>query len=195
MSLATLFFADFCSAQIWPFRYDGSTITEFTDRTAELAPGGGLAITSIVAFGEGGDGEMYIVDRGSGTNGEVYRVRLNPSDAPPVPDGLVRISLAPPVPNPFTALMELMLVLDRASRIDAEIVDASGRVVRILASGELAAGRHPLAWDGTADDGRRAASGVYFVRARRNGGGTQVENPAGPVMDSANMSGALDGAG
>jgi hypothetical protein len=49
-------------------------VTEFTDRTSELAPGGGLSIDRISSFGEDARGEIYIVDRGTGTNGELYKV-------------------------------------------------------------------------------------------------------------------------
>jgi glucose/arabinose dehydrogenase len=66
----TYFFADFCSDQIWSFRYDGATLTELTDRTNELAPGNGLSIENISSFGEDGTGELYILD----LNGEVFKV-------------------------------------------------------------------------------------------------------------------------
>jgi glucose/arabinose dehydrogenase len=66
----TYFFADYCSAQIWSFRYDGTNLTELTNRTAELAPGGGLSINSITSFGEDAAGELYICDQG----GEVFKI-------------------------------------------------------------------------------------------------------------------------
>ena len=46
----------------------------------------------------------------------------------------------------------------------ASVLDARGREVRVLASGPHAAGADARAWDGLAEDGRRAAPGVYFVR-------------------------------
>ncbi len=64
------FFADHCSNNIWSFRYDGTNLTDFRNRTAELAPGGGLSITSITSFGEDAGGELYICDRG----GEVFKI-------------------------------------------------------------------------------------------------------------------------
>jgi len=70
----TYFFADYCTASIWSFRYTGSNGPPVTNRTAELAPGGGMAISSITSFGTDGLGEMYITERGSGTNGEVYKI-------------------------------------------------------------------------------------------------------------------------
>jgi glucose/arabinose dehydrogenase len=66
----TYFFADYCSAQIWSFRYQESKVVEFTERTAELDPDGGLSISDIVSFGEDAFGELYICD----LDGEVYRI-------------------------------------------------------------------------------------------------------------------------
>ena len=67
----TYFFADYCSATIWSFEYAGSPNPPVTNRTAELAPGGGLSIGSITSFGEDARGEVYICDSGSG---EVFRI-------------------------------------------------------------------------------------------------------------------------
>ncbi len=82
----TYFFADYCSARIWSFRYDGATLTGFQERTAELAPGGGLTINSISSFGEDAAGELYIVDLG----GDVYKiVPRGPAKADMNKDGVV----------------------------------------------------------------------------------------------------------
>ena len=67
----TYFFADHCSNRIFSLRYDGSAMTEFTERTAELAPGGGLQISSISAFGRDARGEVYLCDL---TGGEVFKI-------------------------------------------------------------------------------------------------------------------------
>jgi len=159
----TYFFADWCSSQIWSFRYVGSTITEFTDRTAELAPGGGQSITNIAGFGEDGGGESYIVDRGSGSNGEVYKIVLNvsgtggPNDAP-------RIALTSASPNPFVGTTRIRLTLGRSGPVRVNVVDASGRLVRNLLDGSVPAGSSAIDWDGRDDGGRCVASGAYFIR-------------------------------
>ncbi|MHC4219361.1 MAG: PQQ-dependent sugar dehydrogenase [Planctomycetota bacterium] len=71
----TYFFADFCSNKITSFKVVAGSATELTDRTAELAPGGGLTINAISGFGEDALGEIYIVDRGSSSaNGELYKI-------------------------------------------------------------------------------------------------------------------------
>lgn len=67
----TYFFGDFCSGRIWSFKYDGANMTEFTNRTAELAPGSGLAINMISSFGTDIRGEIYILDYG---DGEIYKI-------------------------------------------------------------------------------------------------------------------------
>jgi glucose/arabinose dehydrogenase len=67
----TYFFADYCSARIWSFRYDGATVSEFQERTGELAPGGGLSIGSISSFGHDAFGELYISDL---SGGEVFKI-------------------------------------------------------------------------------------------------------------------------
>jgi len=66
----TYFFADYCTARIVSFRYDGNNITELRERTSELDPGGGLNLNLITSFGEDASGELYIVDQG----GEIFKI-------------------------------------------------------------------------------------------------------------------------
>ncbi|MCH2134257.1 MAG: PQQ-dependent sugar dehydrogenase [Phycisphaerales bacterium] len=66
----TYFFADYCSNNIWTFRYtQAGGVTEYTDRTSELTPNAG-AIGAISSFGEDYYGELYICD----LNGEVFKL-------------------------------------------------------------------------------------------------------------------------
>ena len=73
----TYFFGDYCTSAIWSLRYVNGAVTQFTTRTAELAPGGGLAINNISHFGEDARGEIYVVDLG----GEIFKIvsRLQPA--------------------------------------------------------------------------------------------------------------------
>jgi glucose/arabinose dehydrogenase len=75
----TYFFADYGTARIWSFRYDGTNLTEFINRTTELDPDVG-AIGAISSFGEDGRGELYICD----LNSEVYKIIPK---TPPLPTG------------------------------------------------------------------------------------------------------------
>ncbi len=67
----TYFFADHCSNNIWSFLFTGAANPAVTDRTADLAPGGGLSIASISSFGEDTAGELYICDL---NGGEVFKI-------------------------------------------------------------------------------------------------------------------------
>ncbi len=161
----TYFYADYCSAHIYSFRYDGS-VTELTKRTTELAPGGGLSIASPVAFGQDGVGELYIVDRAA-TSGEVYKiipdpdfVGVNPDPASPAGFALTR-----PAPNPAGSFTRFDLAVPRAGVVRVTVHDAAGRLVRSLWDGETPAGVRTFTWDGRDVADRPAASGVYFVRA------------------------------
>jgi hypothetical protein len=67
-------------------------------------------------------------------------------------------------PNPFEERASFRLTLPAASSVRFAIYDVSGRLVRRVADGPREAGVTPLEWDGTTEDGRRAAPGVYFYR-------------------------------
>ncbi len=66
----TYFFADYGTARIWSFRYDGGAVREFTDRTPVLnANGRDLGLIS--SFGVDERGELYLLDM---EDGEVYKL-------------------------------------------------------------------------------------------------------------------------
>jgi glucose/arabinose dehydrogenase len=71
----TYFFADYCYPTIWSFRYDGTSVYDFQNRTSQLAPDQG-SIGSISGFGRDAAGELYICD----LNGEVFKVIPTPAN-------------------------------------------------------------------------------------------------------------------
>jgi glucose/arabinose dehydrogenase len=74
-------FADFNCSGIWSFEWDGGAGIvggSLVDRTVEFTPDES-SIVSPVAFGEDGQGEVYIADlRFGGTTGEVFRLVPEP---------------------------------------------------------------------------------------------------------------------
>src|SRR5439155_25395105 len=56
--------------------------------------------------------------------------------------------------------------LAHGDRVTARVYDLAGRMVRTLADRNFPAGEHELRWDGSDDQGRRMARGVYFTRLR-----------------------------
>lgn len=163
------FFADFGSARIWTLVHDGSGgNVVVTDRTAQLAPGGGLTIGSISSFGEGPRGELYICDRGGATTGEIYQLVPSPSSTPDQGAALPGLGIQLRSSNPFTRSTPLQFAVDleNASQVEIEVIGPRGQHVRTLASGALEPGAHAFSWDGRSDDGRQVSSGVFFIRAR-----------------------------
>lgn len=75
----TYFFGDACNGQLFSLRWTpGDGLIESTELTGDIPTDVG-AINNPAAFGEGGDGELYIVDGGffSGT-GELFRLVPEP---------------------------------------------------------------------------------------------------------------------
>lgn len=67
-------------------------------------------------------------------------------------------------PNPFNPSTTIEYRLPEAAYVQIEVYDMSGRMVRSLVSGNVQAGLHSVAWDGSNDRGDRVASGVYAYR-------------------------------
>jgi hypothetical protein len=72
-------------------------------------------------------------------------------------------------PNPVADRTALSYSLPQASTVDARIVDANGRVVRNLYSGEQRPGTYEIIWNRQDDAGREVASGVYYAVVRVDG--------------------------
>jgi hypothetical protein len=69
--------------------------------------------------------------------------------------------------NPTRGSVRLRLELPEAAALTVDVMDAQGRRVRSLHAGvPFAAGAHLIEWDGADASGKRAAAGLYFVRAR-----------------------------
>lgn len=74
------------------------------------------------------------------------------------------LSLAGASPNPFADGCEIGFTLAADGPAQLAVFDVSGRRVRELASGTLAAGPHRERWDGRDSGGRDLGDGVYLVR-------------------------------
>lgn len=63
----------------------------------------------------------------------------------------------------------IVYLLDGPSRLEAEVIDRTGHLVRRLDGGDRPAGEQYLEWDGRNDSGDVVASGIYLVVKRFNG--------------------------
>lgn len=85
------------------------------------------------------------------------------TEEPPQPEDF---GLQSAFPNPFFDEIALEINVSRtlAAPARVDIYDATGRLVRTLASDLRPSGTHRLTWDGTSSDGRRVAAGLYVGR-------------------------------
>lgn len=71
----TYFFADYVNSNVWSFRYDGASISEFTQRNSQITPSiDGFTVNQFASFGEDANGEVYLVDHGSATTGQIFKI-------------------------------------------------------------------------------------------------------------------------
>lgn len=86
-----------------------------------------------------------ILDEPSGAEDPAYGIALNQN-----------------FPNPFNPSTEISFSLKEAGSVALVIYDISGRQVRQLAQGNhFSGGVHRIEWDGRAQDGHNAPSGIY----------------------------------
>jgi hypothetical protein len=82
-----------------------------------------------------------------------------PEDLSSLPAAGLRIS-----PNPVSSTGTLHFTAGpQAGPVRLTVVDASGRLVRLLAEGDFAPGVHDVTWDGVDDGGQPAVSGTYYA--------------------------------
>lgn len=148
---------------VWPLAGEvaagGSTEIEVTIDAANLALG---------------DHHIELLIMHPGGEPLVVPVRVVVSEVSAAPDALPTVlTLGQNVPNPFNPQTMIEFSLPTRATAQLTIHDLRGRLVRTLRSGSMEAGSHQVMFDGTADDGRRLASGVYVYRLRA-GGETQV---------------------
>jgi hypothetical protein len=72
---------------------------------------------------------------------------------------LSKFSLEQNFPNPFNPITTITLSLPSRLFVSLKILDALGRQIATLVSGELSAGTYTKQWNGS-----NTSSGVYFYR-------------------------------
>jgi len=169
------------------YTYDGSTVKGYVDGVERLsvADAGGVQPRgnslrlgvdgAYQQFFNGAIDDLRIYGRAL-TAAEVRSAMQTPvgvgsTVAVPADPGAprARVTLSANVPNPFSGGTRIAFALPAPAEVDLRIFDAAGRLVRTLATGPLAAGRHEVEWDGADARGRAAPSGRYLLRLRAGG--------------------------
>ena len=81
--------------------------------------------------------------------------------APPPASAALRLASSP---NPFRDSTVLRFTLARPANVRLDLMDASGRRVRVLGPAQVGAGAQSVAWDGRDQSGRRVPPGLYLAR-------------------------------
>jgi lamin tail-like protein/flagellar hook capping protein FlgD len=159
-------------AQIDLFR--GITGTSAAVRVAGSAGNATFHWRELDVFADGTEAHYYLrvrmADNQNIWTGPVY-VTYDASsvvavgDPPPMPG--LRLSAHP---NPTSQGLTVEFALPRDDAGSLALYDLSGRLVRTLLDGPLAAGPHTVAWDGLADDGGRPGAGIFFLRLQTGAG-------------------------
>jgi len=112
-----------------------------------------------------------IVETHTGLGADQTLLFVEPeSGSAPLPDGSpTGPLLALLCPSPARDGAAIHYRLARPARVQAEICDAAGRLLRSLHAGRQSPGERTLLWDGRDALGRAAAPGVYFVRLAADG--------------------------
>jgi hypothetical protein len=176
----------------WVMADNGSAKRGFSDaekidliRTTSLPTGGMLTGDGYMAIGTGSiDLDVrdtvrmaFALVTGQDVN-ELYEnvkaardAYLMPTDVFSEGEGVLPQSfeLAQNYPNPFNPSTTIAFEMRRSGNVQLDVYNMLGQRVTTLYDGPATVGRHTVEWDGTAADGMRAASGVYFYRIEANG--------------------------
>ncbi len=75
-----------------------------------------------------------------------------------------QFALAQNYPNPFNPETKISFVMEQGADVSLAVFDILGRKVSMLHSGYLPTGNYEFSWYGNDQNGRQAASGIYFYR-------------------------------
>jgi hypothetical protein len=82
-----------------------------------------------------------------------------------VPGGTEAIRLALKIsPNPVTSGADIKMAIPVSGEVSLKVYDVQGRLVNTLLDDKVAAGEHAIHWGGANAEGRRVASGIYFMK-------------------------------
>jgi hypothetical protein len=140
--------------------------------SASFVPGPGNLVAALPDTGHvdaAGTPSFYKLTAVDSHGNESLVALLSPTGMVGVGDAPAVLAFALPSPNPADARTMLQYTLPRAGMVRLGVYDASGRLVRELASGTREAGQHAEAWDLRDASGRTVGAGLYFARLAVDG--------------------------
>jgi hypothetical protein len=98
-----------------------------------------------------------------------YNLTWGPTDISGIVDPIqtpTKLMFMAPAPNPTSSGTALAFELPGEGKVNIDIFDVRGHRVMTLADRQYPPGRHQVRWTGRDDQGRLAATGVYYARLR-----------------------------
>ena len=69
-------------------------------------------------------------------------------------------------PNPFNPTTKINFSIEQDKQVELTIYNLKGQKVKQLINDQLPAGQHEIIWNGKDDNGKQAASGIYFYKMK-----------------------------
>lgn len=142
-------------------------LNELYSTSYDPCPGNRVDVTGILKYSF----SRYRIGPRSGRGNdiiELYAIPGCPTTSVEQP-AAAALSLRQNAPNPFAGQTSIGFSLPRPAQVSLEVIDVSGRIVRVLESRPLEGGDHAYSWDGRNGDGHAVAAGTYFYRLRVDG--------------------------
>jgi len=118
---------------------------------------------------------LAVVSQDSIQNNWNYEITFKDGKPGTISLGPDEFLLNDPYPNPFNKRLNLLIYMYADNNLKVEVIDLKGRRIALIWDGSLAAGNHVLNWNGKFENGKAAASGIYYLVFK--GKNTQLWKP------------------
>jgi hypothetical protein len=161
----------------WQVTLGGSTLTWSTETFDQNPNANSLVFGTMFNFRFDAEAPPAAIDATlgpfrPGTGTEVAAATTGPQNTVlgvPGAPVVTRVRLMPARPNPFSRSVVIPVELAGEMAAHLDVYDASGRLVRTLREGDLAAGSEEVIWDGKDAAGRSVPAGVFYARLSAGG--------------------------
>ena len=143
----------------------------YTTTAGEVLSNAGKAQYEPKAVAKGSEAYVIWADGRSSGKTEIlglYAQKLNDqatSNNDLVSPSVNKLDLQQNYPNPFNPNTIISLNMPRADKLDVNVYNSKGQLVKKLFSGSVPQGKHSFNWDGTDNSGNTVSSGIYFYSA------------------------------